>query len=234
MKAQIKAILFDKDGTLLDYHLSWGPINARAADFASRGDPTFAARLLVAGGFDAATRRIRAGSLLAAGSTTEIAQAWIDQGSTYSLEALTRGVDAVFREGVATVVPVLDLAAFFKRLKARGLTLGIASSDSEAAIRLTVERFGFQTDVDFITGYDSGHGTKPGAGMLDAFAAFARLPSRQIAVVGDNLHDMEMAQAGRAGMKVSVLTGTGDRMALTAASDICLESIAELEHALFG
>ena len=36
---KISAILFDKDGTLLDYHLSWQPINARAALWAAAGDP---------------------------------------------------------------------------------------------------------------------------------------------------------------------------------------------------
>ena len=34
----LRAILFDKDGTLLDYEASWGPINVAAADLAARSD----------------------------------------------------------------------------------------------------------------------------------------------------------------------------------------------------
>ena len=32
----IRAVLFDKDGTLLDYHRTWGPINLAAAEIAAR------------------------------------------------------------------------------------------------------------------------------------------------------------------------------------------------------
>jgi phosphoglycolate phosphatase len=69
--------------------------------------------------------------------------------------------------------------------------------------------------------------------MLHAFAAFAQLRPAEIAVVGDNLHDMEMAQRGGAGLRVAVLTGTGRRDELEAASDLCLASIDELEQSLF-
>jgi phosphoglycolate phosphatase len=234
LKTPIKGILFDKDGTLLDYHLSWAPINQRAAHFAARGDAALAAHLLIAGGFDMAAGRVRSGSVLAAGTTTEISQTWIDAGSTFELVELTNHIDQIFREGVATAVPMLDLAAFFRRLKVRGLVLGIASSDGELAIHMTAERFGFAADVEFIAGYDSGHGSKPGPGMLDAFAKHTQLNAEAIAVVGDNLHDMEMARRGRAGLAVAVLSGTGAREELAAASDLCLASIAELEAALFG
>ena len=234
MKSPVKGILFDKDGTLLDYHLSWTPINRRAAHFAARGDTALATHFLIAGGHDQTTGRVRSGSVLAAGTTTEIARTFIAAGSAFELAELTDHIDRIFRDGVATAVPVLDLAVFFQRLKARGLVLGIASSDSELAIRMTADRFKFSSDVEFIAGYDSGYGSKPGPGMLDAFAAHAKLKPDAIAVVGDNLHDMEMARRGGAGLAVAVLTGTGARDELTAASDICLASIAELEAALFG
>ncbi len=233
MKTPIKGILFDKDGTLLDYHLSWTPINERAAQFAARQNAALAAHLLMVGGLDAGTGRVRSGSVLAAGTTTQIAQIWIDAGSTFELTELTEHVDKIFREGVATTVPVLDLAAFFQRLKARGLILGIASSDGERAIRMTAKRFDFASEVEFIAGYDSGHGSKPGPGMFNAFATYAQLHPKMIAVVGDNLHDMEMARRGDAGLAVAVLTGTGNREELSAASDLCLGSISELEAALF-
>ncbi len=233
MKTPIKGILFDKDGTLLDYHLSWAPINVRAAELAAGGNKPLADHLLAVGGLDGETCLVRSGSVLAAGTTTQIAQAWIDAGSPFELVELTPLVDQIFREGVATAVPVLDLSTFFRRLKARGIVIGIASSDGELAIRMTAERFGFADVVDFIAGYDSGHGPKPEPGMLHAFAAFAQLRPAEIAVVGDNLHDMEMAQRGGAGLRVAVLTGTGRRDELEAASDLCLASIDELEQSLF-
>jgi phosphoglycolate phosphatase len=141
-------------------------------------------------------------------------------------------IDRIFRAGAQTAVPVLDLAPYFARLKGAGYVLGIASSDSEAAIRATTERFAFAHLVDFVAGYDSGHGAKPAPGMVLAFARAAGLTPAEIAVIGDNLHDMEMARRAGAGWRVAVLTGTGIAEELSAESDVCLASIGELEAAL--
>jgi phosphoglycolate phosphatase len=228
-----RAILFDKDGTLLDFHASWQPVNAKAIEMAAKGDVALASRIGAAGGLDPVTGRARPNTPLAAGTTTEIATTFISAGSPFELVHLTREIDRIFQAGALTAVPVLDLKVFFTRLKALGLGLGIASSDSEAAICATAERFEFAAMVDFIAGYDSGHGTKPGPGMLTAFARATRLEPAEIAVVGDNLHDMEMAERGGAGLRIAVLTGTGTREELTEAADLVLDSVADLERVLF-
>ena len=45
---------------------------------------------------------------------------------------------------------------------------------------------------------------------------------------------MEMAVNGGAGLRIGVLTGTSSRADLQGACDLCLDSIRELEQALFG
>lgn len=229
----IDGILFDKDGTLLDYHLSWGPLNRHAAAFAARGDEQLAARILQANGFDPSTGRVMAGSVLAAGTTSEIADGFIAAGCSHPRDELITQIDAIFRAGVGSVVPVTDLNAFFHRLAGRGLKLGVASSDSEAAIRLTGQRFTFIDTLDFIAGWDSGYPAKPAPAMLQAFARQCRIPAARLAVVGDNSHDMEMAAAGGCGLRVGVLTGTSSRAELAPLCDLCLDSIRDLEQALF-
>jgi phosphoglycolate phosphatase len=228
----IKGVLFDKDGTLLDYHRTWSPINRAAAKLAGAGDPTLEGKLLDIGGMDASTGITRPDSLFAAGNTREIAEAWAEAGCTMTVVALTDALDRLFVAGADTAVPVTDLAPLFMRLRELGLFLGIASSDSEAAINRLVDRLKLGSLVDFIAGYDSGYGTKPEPGMLAAFCRAVAIHPSEAAVVGDNLHDMNMAAAGGAGLRIAVLTGTGTPETLVPSSDVCLPGIGTIESVL--
>lgn len=231
---RIAGVLFDKDGTLLDYMASWSALNLAAAHIAAAGAEAEAARLLTVAGGDPATGRAAPDSLLAAATTAEIAAAWAAAGSPLPADELTRRLDKLFQSGVDAVVPVTDLAALFGRLKGRGLKLGIASSDSAASVTATAARFGLSGHLDFCAGYDSGHGVKPGPGMFAAFCAATGLPPAAVAMVGDNSHDVEMGRAGGAGLVVGVLTGTGTPATLGPVADVVLDSIADLETLVCG
>jgi phosphoglycolate phosphatase len=224
----IAGILFDKDGTLLDYDQSWLPVNRELARIASRDDAELADRLLSACGMDPETGAIVPDSLLAAGNTHEIAEGLIAAGSPVPADELIRKLDALFADATAFSVPVTDLAAFFEELHGRGLKLGIASSDNERSIRNLTERFGFARHVDYIAGYDSGFGCKPAPGMLLGFCEAMGIAPANVAMIGDNNHDMMMGINAGAGLKIGVLTGTGSRESLSAAADFCLASIVDI------
>lgn len=226
--ATISGILFDKDGTLLDYARSWVPVNYELARIAAAGDEALSRKLLVAGGMDPDTGYVTPDSLLAAGNTVEIAEGLVAAGAPFSVEALAEIFDGLFANSAALAVAVTDLADFFATLHARGYRLGVASSDNEASIRATAQRFGFADYLHYVAGYDSGFGTKPEPGMVLGFCAATGLEPHQVAVVGDNNHDLHMGRAAGAGLTVAVLTGTGSRQSLSAASDYCLDDITGL------
>ncbi|MCV9963002.1 HAD family hydrolase [Pararhizobium sp. BT-229] len=228
----IAGILFDKDGTLLDYVKSWVPVNYEVASIAADGDQDLARRLLVAGGMDPDTGHVMPDSLLAAGNTVEIATGMVGAGAPYTVEALTAKLDGLFSNSAEYAVPVTDLATFFAGLHAKGYRLGVASSDNERSIRETAKRFGFDGYLHYVAGYDSGYGTKPQPGMVHGFCAATGLEPHQVAVVGDNNHDLHMGRNAGVGLTVAVLTGTGSPQSLAAASDHCLNDITELETVL--
>ncbi len=58
------------------------------------------------------------------------------------------------------------------------------------------------------------------------------LSPHQVAVVGDNNHDLHMGRNAGVGLTVAVLTGTGSPQSLAAASDHCIPDITELESLL--
>ena len=216
----IKGILFDKDGTLLDYDESWLPVNRELARIAAKGDELLANRLLSACGMDPVTGHIVPDSLLAAGNTRQIAEGLVVAGSMVDVGELTIRLDDLFSSAAEFSVPVTDLAGFFARLHRRGFKLGVASSDNERSIRQTAERFGFARYVDYIAGYDSGFGVKPEPGMVLGF------------MVGDNNHDLHMGLNAGTGLRIAVLTGTGSRETLAAAADHVLDDITAIETLL--
>jgi phosphoglycolate phosphatase len=229
----IRGILFDKDGTLLDYGATWIPLNRAAALAAADGDPDLAARLLAAAGYDAAAERVLGGSLLAAGTNREIAACWAALVPGRGVAELTDLVERVYTEGGRhSATPVAELAPLLRRLQARGLRLGVATSDSAAGAEATLAHFGVIDLLDFLAGYDSGHGAKPAPHLVEAFCRATGLAAAEVAVVGDNLHDLEMGRAAGAGLVVGVLTGTSERGELAPLADHVLASIADLEALL--
>lgn len=230
----IRGILLDKDGTLIDYDATWGPINRAAVEIGADGDAELARRLYTVGGMDPETGLTAADSLFAAGHTREIAEAFVAAGSPFTAEALVTAFDELFVAGAASAVPVTDLPALFRRLAGDGYVLGIASSDSERAIHGLIEHFGLGEHLGFVSGYDSGNGYKPGPGMANAFVAATGFAPCEIAVVGDNLHDMAMGRSAGVGLCVGVLSGTGSRARLAEVADAVLDDVAALPDWLNG
>lgn len=227
----IHGVLFDKDGTLIDFQATWVPLNVQAADVAARGDPALRARLLEIGGYDGETGRVTGASLLAQADTREVAQTWVEAGAPFGVDDLAAAMDRVFQAGMHDAVPVTDIAGLFRRLWARGLHLGIATSDSEAAIAASLAGFGVPAERVNAYGYDSGHGSKPDPGMIHAFCAATGLPAAQVAMVGDNLHDIHAGKRAGCGVTVGVRTGTGGAE-LDSAADVVIAHVGELEAVL--
>lgn len=225
----IKGILFDKDGTLLDFHETWMPSIRALVGFLGDGRPELEDRLLETGGFDKATGRVLSGSILAAGHPGDLAEAWIDLLPEHArdLGKVTTIIEAFFEQNVEPK-PVCDLSAFADALLAQGMVLGIATNDSAAGIETSLKGTGFIEKVAFKAGYDSGHGGKPGPGMGLAFCAATGLDPSEVMMVGDNSHDMEMGRAAGCGMLVGVLTGNSSRDDLTPMADHVLDTIEEL------
>ena len=230
----LQGILFDKDGTLTDYHATWTPLNRSAAEHAARGDTDLAARLLELGGQDPATGRVRGGSLLAAADTREIAEAWAGVIGGDDAGVLERDLDAIFEAGARSAVPVTDIDALFHRLRGRGLRVGVATSDSHAAAHATLAGLGVNATEVFVTGYDSGHGRKPAPGMVDGFCTAYGLITSRVAVVGDNLHDIRMGRSAGCALCIGVLTGASNADELRSEADHVIDSVARLEELLDG
>jgi len=230
----IAAILFDKDGTLYDFFHTGGALTEKAALMVAGGDAARARFLMENSGKDPVTGKYAPSSPIAAGSNRQIVECWCGLIQRADVDEVYERVSHMFLEHQKNgAEPVLDLDIFFGRLKGRGLRLGVATMDSEQAARAAMLRAKATHHLDFICGYDTGHGVKPLGGMVEAFARQVGVPVSALAVVGDSPHDMHMARAGKAGRAIGVLTGVSLKEALLeAGAHEVIDSIAELEALL--
>ena len=230
----IAAILFDKDGTLYDFYHTWGALTEKAALLVAGNDPKRAKFLLENSGKDPVTGKFAPSSPIASGSNREIVEVWCGLIQRMDVDDMYAQVSHMFLEHQKNgAEPVLDLDLFFGRLRGRGLRLGVATMDSEKSARAAMLRARATHHLDFICGYDTGHGVKPLGGMVEAFARTVAVAPAALAVVGDSPHDMHMARAGKAGHAIGVLTGVSPREALLeAGAHQVIDSIGELESLL--
>jgi phosphoglycolate phosphatase len=225
----MRAILFDKDGTLLDFEATWGPLyRALALDLAG-GDAARAAAMLVAGGLDEDTGRMRSGSVLGAGTTADIVRLWYPDLAGEAFDAVAARIDDAFRthgEHASVVVP--GAAEVLAELAAMDMAMGVATNDATEAATAAIEAVGLAAYLPHVFGYDSVPHPKPAPDIVLAFAAATGVDPSDIAVVGDNRFDMEMARAAGAGAAIGVLTGNSGEDDLIALADVVLPSIREL------
>ncbi len=230
-----KAILFDKDGTLLDFNATWLPFARIAALEAAGGDEAQAAELLATIGFDPDIPGFRPGSAVAAGTNREVVELLYPALEGDALRQRVAEIDAQTAAiARSAAVPLPGVIAALGRLHETGFRLGVATNDSTTGAEQTLLAFGIAQMFDAAFGYDAVATPKPAPDMLHAFCDLTGFRSSEIVVVGDNRHDLEMARAGGAGLAVGVLSGTGTEEVLAGLADSILASVADLPEFLSG
>ncbi|RFC67149.1 MULTISPECIES: HAD family hydrolase [Mesorhizobium] len=226
---QIKGILFDKDGTLVDFQATWHAIGDAMALEAAQGDRMRADVLMDAAGYDATGERFRADSVFAAGTNADIVALWHPGLTDGQRLAMIERFDSFCAiEGAAKAVALPGVLQAIRDLHASGIKLGVATNDSTAGAERTLLALGIAQMFDAAFGYDAVAKPKPAPDSVIAFCDLTGLKPSEIAMVGDNRHDLELGRAGGVGLNVGVLSGTGTQESLSPLADIVIGSVAEL------
>lgn len=224
----LAGILFDKDGTLVDFDRTWGAAAHPVMRRMSGGDDVLLRRVADAMHYELDARRFRPTSPLIGGSPAEILAAWGGALGRTDDRALLAELNELFAaETLASLMPIGDPVAVLDALRERGLALGLATNDGEASARAQLTALGLAGHMGFVAGYDSGHGGKPEPGMVLAFAAAIGVDPGRVALVGDTTHDLRAARAAGA-VAVAVLSGPATRDALAPYADHVIGSVADL------
>ena len=226
----VRAVLFDKDGTLFDFQATWSPFARMMLDQLGGRDLARRRDLARAIGFDESAGRFLPDSKVIAGTGREAAELVARYLPTPGLP-LDR-LEALIAETAASVplVEAVPLRPLLEKLSAAGLRLGVATNDHVAVAHRHLA--GLREVFDFVAGFDSGFGAKPAPGMLLAFARHCDLPPESVLMVGDSHHDLHAGRA--AGMRtLAVLTGVATSADLAPHADALRPDIGHLP-ALLG
>jgi phosphoglycolate phosphatase len=229
----IELVVFDKDGTLIDFDAMWSPwVVELARRLESAAGVPLADRLFTELGFDPVADRTIAGSALAILPMAVLRGAVRDvvvRAGVGVNEAAAAVDRAWFVPDPATEArPLTDLPALFASLRAPGRRLAVATSDDHAPTRLTLAALGVAELVDVIIGADDGFARKPAPDVVLRAAAVVGVPLSRTAVVGDSLADLEMGRAARAARVIGVLSGVSAREDLEPFADAVIDSVADL------
>ncbi len=236
MATRIRGVLFDKDGTLIDFTASWRGLVEGLIDDAAGEDGALAGALGRAIGYDRTTGLFLPGSPVVSGTTDAVAElmsALLPGRSAAEIEnEANRRAAATGAGDEGGICAVDGLGDALERLASMGVALGIGTHDTEAAARAHARSLGIDGLIGFYAGYDSGLGLKPGPGMPRAFSAAAGLDLAETVMVGDSLHDLGAGRSAGCAASIAVLTGPAGEAELAQAADIVLPSVADLPDCL--
>jgi phosphoglycolate phosphatase len=226
-------VVFDKDGTLIEFHAMW---SGWAVELADRLEDATGRDLRVSLygslGYDAATGRAIAGGRLAAtpmARLREMTLARLVDDGVEPAEAERAMATAWHAPDPVTLArPVTDLRSLFTTMRGRGIGIAIATTDDREPTERTLAALGVADLVDATVCADDGIPVKPAGDMVRHLATtLARSPSRT-AVVGDSVPDLQMGRAAGAARVYGVLTGVGTVEDLALLADEVLGSVADL------
>lgn len=226
---RIAGVLFDKDGTLVDVHSTWIPIYRQMLRQLFATDEAGATALMEKAGYDPVRSTFRAGSIIAAGTTRQLVDVWWPGLSPEEHAEKVRMIDHDFGALVnESLVPLMPLEPIFTELRAMGLKLGVATNDSHVAARAHMTTVGVIEHFEDIIAADTVPVAKPSGNMIRRFAEVTGLAPGEIAMVGDNAHDMEEARNGGAGLAIAVLSGNAGHEDIAHLADHTIASVADL------
>ena len=136
---RLKAILLDKDGTLIDFDRTWGPAAYEVMRALARGDRGRLEAVMRASHYLEAERRFLPTSPLVAGSSAHYGPLWAAALGRPPGPALYGEMDELFmRHGLASLSPIGDPAGIHDDDIRRALPTGVAKVNVDTDLRLAL------------------------------------------------------------------------------------------------
>ena len=227
----IKGILFDKDGTLIEFDSLWvgstyAMIDSIVKEYSKenmieKGEEI--ARLI---GLDG--NRVKEDALVAAYTAEDLASV-ISDVLQIDKNLIHKKINEFFYEEVVHksdhIKAVGDLVSLFKKLKHRHFKIGIVTADNFDVTQFTLNTLGVNEYVDFIATADT-YKKKPNVEAMQVFCDKFNLQRNEVIHIGDTMVDMEFSKHGLLG--VGVLSGVSSEETLRKFTPYVIKTVENL------
>ncbi|MCX8117305.1 MAG: HAD family hydrolase [Desulfobacterota bacterium] len=236
-----RLIIFDKDGTLIDFTSTWVPLIRRRISLLLRRlkrDGALEASLLKCWGIDPSSGRVDPrGPCPVSSRSEEIVIATMalyqagypwDESKEWVLKAFDEA-DAE-RDWRREVVPVEGIERFLSELKENGFFTALATNDERKDTEAILHHLGLWGLFDVILCWGEVYPSKPHPETVFTICRRLGLSPDQAAMVGDSVTDMLMGKRAGVAVTVGILEGgVTPREELETVADLVVESIRELK-----
>lgn len=239
-KVRIKGILFDKDGTLLDFMSLWGTwaqsVRDSLAGYVSSESPFSLDDLLGTtsdGEGNIVSHDPKGPLTMASPEEMGAIVAWrlYHEGHSWN-DSLTLA-HRFFQAANAQVEeqrrakPIQGLPEFLEDCRTQGLKLAVVTSDHTASAVKHLEWMNIRDYFEEVIGDDQVKQGKPHPEMIEEACARLSLDPSQVVMIGDANGDMQMGKRGGTALTIGIASGPDSRGALRDA-DIIVNHYHEL------
>ncbi|MCP4182459.1 MAG: HAD family hydrolase [Hyphomicrobiales bacterium] len=228
----IRAVLFDKDGTLIDFADTFFEACSKIILHLANNNLHLATNLANAVGFDLQTFDCTASSEIVGGTSMTIARIWQPILDRSTVSQLSLELDGYFDKYTELAVTAFEFTRpTLEKLDDMDLALGVATNDSENNARHHLGTIKVEELFSFVAGYDSGYGPKPEPGMIRAFASQQQIAPDEVVMVGDSINDL-LAGKNASALAVAVTSGLAGNDELRPFADHVIADISQLPELL--
>ncbi|UHA76039.1 HAD family hydrolase [Paenibacillus sp. 481] len=217
---QVRGILFDKDGTLLQFISLWGSwaeivldglqeeLKKEGADLPEQPGYILGVYLEPDGKVKAHDRM----GPLAMGSPTQMIgiAAYLLYKEGVAWNDAVRRVTAVYERAnerlieQADIQPIAGVAAFLERCRELGVRTAVVTADDKRPSEQHLDKMGIRHLFDAIIGDDCVERGKPYPDMVELACREIGLQPHEVAVIGDSVGDMEMGHSAGSILQVFI------------------------------
>lgn len=236
LRSEIDMVVFDKDGTLIDFNHLWGRRTRRCVDAltaAIGATDELRQTLYRSLGYDP-----ESASAAAAGPLATIPRAKLMIITATVL--YQHGLDWQEAEQLAgdffnrymTAPPVAediraigDIAGLCAALRRAGVLTAVLTADDRLPTQATLALLGIAGHISALVCGDDPIAPKPAPDGLLHLAQTLAIDCARIMMIGDTPHDLLAGRNAAAGCCLGVLSGTGDHAGLAAYADAVVDSV---------